>query len=405
MTFNNTQKLFAGTLALMLVAGLVTPVYAIEAMSNNVVVGTHTMDTPLGTLEYRTLYVDADDPAGIIEGPGGDNDGVGKFLFTRTNEPGEFICSAALLAESTEVPVVLTAAHCVTDGTGNLNLLTATVTFEGAGGDQVIPVNIAWTQIHPNWAGEDVDLFGGNDIALLELESFPTDDPSGDDIDRYLIDRNAGDDIGLVPKDVGFGASGDGNTGAILPPGIKRASTNTYDEGDSWFIQLGIPTTLGSTLVDDFDNGNPLNDANGLIGLTVDPVGRGLDEGLSAGGDSGGPHFNEAKLITAVTSWGAHFMGGPAPGNPDIDGLLNSSFGEWSGDVRVATYAGWIDERIAALEAEKAPEQQVAGELLPLDSTALLIGGLTSMSVFMIPAVAGIAGAAVYLVKFRANRD
>ena len=43
----------------------------------------------------------------------------------------------------------------------------------------------------------------------------------------------------------------------------------------------------------------------------------------------------------------------------------------------------------------------VAGELIPLDSTALLIGGLSSMSVFMIPAVAGIAGAAVYLVKFR----
>jgi hypothetical protein len=48
---------------------------------------------------------------------------------------------------------------------------------------------------------------------------------------------------------------------------------------------------------------------------------------------------------------------------------------------------------------------QVAGELLPLDNTALLIGGISSMSVFMIPAVAGLAGAGVYLVKFRANRD
>ena len=47
----------------------------------------------------------------------------------------------------------------------------------------------------------------------------------------------------------------------------------------------------------------------------------------------------------------------------------------------------------------------VAGELLPLDSTALLIGGLTSMSAWMIPAVAGLAGAGIYLVKFRANRD
>jgi len=43
----------------------------------------------------------------------------------------------------------------------------------------------------------------------------------------------------------------------------------------------------------------------------------------------------------------------------------------------------------------------VAGELLPLDSSALMIAGLTSMTVFMIPAVLGLAGAGVYLVKFR----
>jgi len=43
----------------------------------------------------------------------------------------------------------------------------------------------------------------------------------------------------------------------------------------------------------------------------------------------------------------------------------------------------------------------VAGELLPLDSSALMIAGLTSMSVWMVPAVAGLAGVGVYLVKFR----
>ena len=48
---------------------------------------------------------------------------------------------------------------------------------------------------------------------------------------------------------------------------------------------------------------------------------------------------------------------------------------------------------------------QVAGELLPIDSSALMIAGLTSMSVWMIPTVLGLAGAGVYLVKFRANRD
>jgi len=47
----------------------------------------------------------------------------------------------------------------------------------------------------------------------------------------------------------------------------------------------------------------------------------------------------------------------------------------------------------------------VAGELLTLDSSALVVAGLTSSAAWMIPAVAGIAGTGLYLVKFRANRD
>jgi hypothetical protein len=50
-------------------------------------------------------------------------------------------------------------------------------------------------------------------------------------------------------------------------------------------------------------------------------------------------------------------------------------------------------------------DSPVAGELLPLDSTALMIAGLTSSAIWMIPAVAGLAGVGVYLVKYRANRD
>jgi len=58
-----------------------------------------------------------------------------------------------------------------------------------------------------------------------------------------------------------------------------------------------------------------------------------------------------------------------------------------------------------AFGGEGCVAQAVAGELLPLDSTSLLIGGLTSMSLWMIPTVLGLAGAGIYLVKFRANRD
>ena len=45
--------------------------------------------------------------------------------------------------------------------------------------------------------------------------------------------------------------------------------------------------------------------------------------------------------------------------------------------------------------------EQVAGELLPLDSTALFLAGIQSMTIWMIPTVLGLAGAGVYLVKFR----
>ena len=47
------------------------------------------------------------------------------------------------------------------------------------------------------------------------------------------------------------------------------------------------------------------------------------------------------------------------------------------------------------------PAPPVAGELLPLDNSALMIAGLSSMSLWMIPTVLGLAGAGVYLVKFR----
>jgi hypothetical protein len=47
----------------------------------------------------------------------------------------------------------------------------------------------------------------------------------------------------------------------------------------------------------------------------------------------------------------------------------------------------------------------VSGELLSLDSSALVIAGLTASAAWLIPSVAGIAGTGIYLVKQRANRE
>jgi len=66
------------------------------------------------------------------------------------------------------------------------------------------------------------------------------------------------------------------------------------------------------------------------------------------------------------------------------------------------------DDEICVDEGDPIPKIPqcipVAGELLPIDSAALVLAGLGSMTAWMIPAVAGIAGAGIYLVTFR-TRD
>jgi hypothetical protein len=50
-------------------------------------------------------------------------------------------------------------------------------------------------------------------------------------------------------------------------------------------------------------------------------------------------------------------------------------------------------------------EAAVAGNLLSVDSSELVIAGLTSSAVWMAPAVAGLVSAGIYMIKFRANKE
>ncbi|MDH3678275.1 MAG: CHRD domain-containing protein [Nitrosopumilus sp.] len=94
-------------------------------------------------------------------------------------------------------------------------------------------------------------------------------------------------------------------------------------------------------------------------------------------------------------------IGSPIIGGTNIDGSQQADLlaGLWYINIHSENFLGGeIRGQI------NCGEPQVAGELLPLDSTALLIGGLSSMSMWMIPTVAGLAGAGLYLVKYR-TRD
>ena len=47
----------------------------------------------------------------------------------------------------------------------------------------------------------------------------------------------------------------------------------------------------------------------------------------------------------------------------------------------------------------------VGGEFLPIDSTALVLAGLQTSAIWMLPVLAGVAGAGFYLIKFRTNKE
>ncbi|MFQ5440099.1 MAG: hypothetical protein ACE5DL_01410 [Nitrosopumilaceae archaeon] len=60
---------------------------------------------------------------------------------------------------------------------------------------------------------------------------------------------------------------------------------------------------------------------------------------------------------------------------------------------------------VSGFESDECIDDPVAGELLSLDTSVLVVAGLTSSAAWMIPTLAGIAGAGIYLVKLRTNRD
>jgi hypothetical protein len=50
-------------------------------------------------------------------------------------------------------------------------------------------------------------------------------------------------------------------------------------------------------------------------------------------------------------------------------------------------------------------DDTVGGEFLPIDTTALMLAGIQSSAIWMLPALAGIAGAGAYFVRTRMNKE
>lgn len=269
---------------------------------------------------------------------------------------GRFICSGSLLPDRRSI---LTAAHCVSNGAGTPNPVGATAFFYGGpDADLIVPNNPASTGIavsnffvNPNYTGEVID---ENDVAVLRLSSLA---PS---FARAYNIATTADLEGQVYNIAGFGGRSTvgGNLGVNAGTGRLRQGFNRYDFrlGDpgfgGFFTDIDPDTgqnffgtaSIANSILADFDNGLPANDAScllgGAFGLTSDQfcnLGLGIREVSSAGGDSGGPQFVNGR-IASLTSYGLSF----GPNFGDILGGLQSSFGEFNGFVPTFIHADFI---------------------------------------------------------------
>jgi hypothetical protein len=240
---------------------------------------------------------------------------------------------------------ILTSAHLFEDREGK-----ATVTFETPSGTKTLTAKEIL--IHPEY-----DRYCTNDLALLWLS-----EPPPVDANRYELYRNS-DEVGQVFTMVGYGLTGTGSMGAIYSasiPHIRLKVKNRFDADASKLKDL-LGSTIdwnpkaGTQLIADFDNGREANDALGQL-IHCSDLGLGLDEGFVAPGDSGSPAFLQGKIAGVATYVASLYYDGI---NPDIDHIINSSFGEIAGWQRVSAYQQWIDQslRLHYPNAPSKPEE------------------------------------------------
>ena len=270
---------------------------------------------------------------------------------------GVFTCSGTLLPDRRSI---LTAAHCVSDGTGSRPVSTTAWFYGGPNPDTVVPGNAASTSVgisdyfvSAGYTGEVID---DHDVAVLRLVTeAPAFASSYDLYDGGSDGTLTGEDVNLAGY--GMRSSIGGALGFDLGAGRLRQGDNHYafrwgdPDWGGYFLQPSMfgPIAAYSYVVD-FDSGTAANDAAckianvlGQGGAKYCETGRGATEAAVAPGDSGGPNFVDGR-ISGVNSYILSF--GETSG--DVDSSLNGSFGEFSGMVPVYLHAAVIRARRVA---------------------------------------------------------
>ncbi|MFG6447895.1 trypsin-like serine protease [Roseateles sp. BYS180W] len=302
-------------------------------------------------------------------------DGTARLTFTPSTG-GTYACSGSLIGGGA---FILTAAHCADDFTSMTIKfgLTNNVALATRTGTQ------AW--VHPSWTGA---LDTGADIAIVKLSAPVTDLPS------YKLSTS--NDVGKTFIMTGYGTSGNGTTSPNWgDSAYGHYAYNVFDTtsetfNQAWYNYSGEDnrvTTVGRTYVADFDyhtatatqaqqdQFNTLGRVAGLTGnLWNSGTALGAQEGLIAGGDSGGGDFvwdGQEWVLSAVHSWGWNFcetrISSPSC---DINASAGSTFGDLMGSTAVVDHVGWINGVIAANVPEPSSYALMLGGLLGLGALA-----------------------------------
>lgn len=173
--------------------------------------------------------------------------------------------------------------------------------------------------------------------------------------------------LGTVVTFVGYGMTGDGETGAVDEAGVKIAGQNTIDlTGTSLY---GYDNAL---MFVDFDD----PDAEDSFPRWLGNLGDGsVDlEYLIASGDSGGGVFYEDEN-------GVNWLLGVNSFLLAYDGTLNADYGDLAGFTSVESYLDWIYDITGLYSTDETSETSVVDSVLIPDPSTLMsaLSGVTLM--------------------------
>ena len=349
MIFNTKQLKLAAVTAALLAAGV--------AQASNGQVATV---APLEPLTGNTSAVTnwRFFSGQTFNGVAGALDGVARLSFTSTADGKGYACSGSLLAGG---QYVLTAAHCA-DGFSKM-----TVQFGWQGGTAAVTRNVSVGNAYVNkaWTGQ---LDTGADIAILKLDTAVTG------INGYHLSTT--NDVGKDYLMAGYGTTQKATTNAATnwnDGNYGHYAYNTFDvDSNSFNKAVGdkdaswgynpADYAAGTTYMSDFDSGQTKNNTLGRIAdITGNKwnsgTGLGANEGLIAGGDSGGGDFvwnGTEWLLSGVHSWGwqgtsaCSLIGGLV--GCDNASQNGSSYGDLSGSTATFSHIGWINSVTAVPE-------------------------------------------------------